>query len=77
MWAVWLGLILGGVALFLLALSLLVGLSPLLGVVIFLLLAPPIVLFLRREGGEPGSEPAGAARSPSAKPSWLVKHWYE
>lgn len=76
MWGVWLFLVTGGIAAVLLAIALLVGLSPLLGVAIFAIAFPLLLLALRREPGEPGSQPQGAERR-GGKPSWLAKHWYE
>lgn len=64
------------IAVVLLAISLLFGFSPLLAVGIFVIAFPLILLVLRREPGEPGSEAQGAEQG-GGKPSWMTKHWYE
>lgn len=76
MWGVSTFIALGGVAVVLLAMALIVGLSPLVAVGVFVLALPLILLVLRREPGEPGSEPRGGERH-GGKPSWVTKHWYE
>jgi membrane protein implicated in regulation of membrane protease activity len=76
MWGVWILLITGGIGVVLLAIALMVGLSPLLAVALFAVAFPVLLLLLRRESGEPGSEPQGAEKR-GGKPSWMTKHWYE